>query len=49
MRVLDIVVIATYMVALVGIGVRFARKQTTTDNYFLANRSIPSGPWGCRC
>jgi SSS family solute:Na+ symporter len=46
MRVLDIVVIAVYMVALVGIGVRFARRQTTTDNYFLANRSIPGWAMG---
>jgi SSS family solute:Na+ symporter len=46
MRALDIVVIAAYIVALVGIGVRFARKQTTTDNYFLANRSIPGWAMG---
>lgn len=46
MRALDLVVIVTYMVGLVGIGVHFARRQTTTDNYFLANRSIPGWAMG---
>jgi SSS family solute:Na+ symporter len=46
MRVLDIVVIVAYVTGLVGIGIRFARKQTTTDNYFLANRSIPGWAMG---
>jgi len=46
MRALDIVVIVAYMAGLVGIGIRFARKQTTTDNYFLANRSIPGWAMG---
>ncbi|MEG9438665.1 hypothetical protein JAO29_21190 [Edaphobacter sp. HDX4] len=42
MRVLDLVVIAGYMACLIGIGVRFARRQTTV-HYLLANRSIPAG------
>jgi SSS family solute:Na+ symporter len=46
MRVLDLFVIATYMAGLIGIGIRFARRQTTTDNYFLANRSIPGWAMG---
>jgi SSS family solute:Na+ symporter len=46
MRVLDLVVIAGYMACLIGIGVRFARRQTTTDHYFLANRSIPGWAMG---
>jgi solute:Na+ symporter, SSS family len=40
-RWLDLVVIAAYMAALVLLGLRFARRQTSTDRYFVANRSIP--------
>lgn len=46
MRVFDIAVIAAYIAGLIGIGIRFARRQTTTDNYFLANRSIPGWAMG---
>jgi SSS family solute:Na+ symporter len=46
MRVFDIAVIAAYIAGLIGIGMRFARRQTTTDNYFLANRSIPGWAMG---
>jgi len=46
MRALDIAVIVAYIAGLVGIGIRFARRQTTTDNYFLANRSIPGWAMG---
>lgn len=46
MRLLDLLVIAGYMACLIGIGVRFARRQTTTDHYFLANRSIPGWAMG---
>jgi len=40
-RPLDLLVLATYMAALVGIGLHFARRQTTTQKYFTANRTIP--------
>ena len=46
MRILDLLVIAGYMACLVGIGIRFARRQKTTDDYFLANRSIPGWAMG---
>jgi SSS family solute:Na+ symporter len=46
MRALDIFVIVVYMGALLGIGVRFARKQTTTNEYFIAGRSIPGWAMG---
>ena len=46
MRTLDVIVIATYIAALAGIGVRFARRQRTTDNYFIAGRSIPGWAMG---
>lgn len=37
----DVVVVAIYMMALVAIGLRTARRQTTTARYFVAERSIP--------
>ena len=46
MRTLDVVVIVAYIAALAGIGVRFARRQQTTDNYFIAGRSIPGWAMG---
>ena len=41
MHSLDVAVIVVYMSALVAVGVRVARRQNTTDKYFLAERSIP--------
>ena len=41
MRTLDILVIGLYMAVLVGVGVRVSRRQTSTNEYFLANRTIP--------
>ncbi|ADV83591.1 sodium:solute symporter [Terriglobus saanensis] len=46
MRPLDLVVLGIYMAALVGIGLHFARRQTTTESYFTANRSIPGWAMG---
>src|SRR5271155_5644617 len=46
LRTLDLVVIAIYFVAVVFIGLRFARRQTTTEAYFVARRSIPSWAMG---
>ena len=41
MHTLDALVIGLYMAVLVGVGVRVSRRQKTTDEYFLAKRSIP--------
>jgi solute:Na+ symporter, SSS family len=41
MRILDILVIALYVISLVGIGIFFARRQKTTEDYFIARASIP--------
>ena len=46
MKTLDILVIALYMSGLLGIGLYFSRRQTTTESYFIANRSIPSSVMG---
>lgn len=41
MRKLDVAIIGFYLVALLAIGLRFARRQTTTEKYFVAGRSVP--------
>jgi SSS family solute:Na+ symporter len=41
MHAFDVAVIDVYMAALVATGARAARRQNTTDQYFLAERSIP--------
>jgi solute:Na+ symporter, SSS family len=46
MRTLDIIVIAAYLAGLVSIGLRFARRQRTTEDYFVAGRSIPGWAMG---
>src|SRR6266487_6078232 len=46
LRSLDAVVIVVYMAAMVLIGVWFARRQTSTEAYFVAKRSIPSWAMG---
>lgn len=46
MKTLDILVIALYMSGLMGIGLYFSRRQTTTESYFIANRSIPTWAMG---
>src|SRR3954453_20094839 len=45
-RWLDLAVIVAYMAALISVGVRFSRRQTSTERYFVAKRSIPSWAMG---
>ena len=46
MRWLDMGVIGAYLLALTSLGLGFAREQTTTEQYFVARRSIPSWAMG---
>ena len=46
-RWLDFAVICVYVLGLTGVGLRFSRRQTTTERYFTAKRSVPSGQWEC--
>lgn len=46
LRTLDLIVIALYFVVVAGIGLWFSRRQTTTEAYFVARRSIPSWAMG---
>jgi len=41
MRLLDIVVLVVYFLAMAAMGPYFARKNKTTENYFLGGRSFP--------
>src|SRR5215469_12993415 len=46
MRWPDLVVVLVYLGAMVAVGLRFARRQTSTEAYFVAKRSIPSWAMG---
>lgn len=46
LRYLDLAVIVIYMVAMLFVGRHFARRQTTTETYFVAKRSIPHWAMG---
>lgn len=45
-RWLDLLVIVLYMAAMAAIGLRFSRRQTSTETYFVARRSVPSWAMG---
>jgi len=42
----DLMVVALYFIAVAAIGLRFARRQNTTETYFVARRSIPHWAMG---
>src|ERR1700733_12676297 len=42
----DLAIIVVYMAALIAIGARFSRRQTSTERYFVAKRSIPAWAMG---
>ncbi len=42
----DVAILIAYLAAMVSIGLRFSRKQTSTETYFVARRSIPSWAMG---
>ncbi len=43
---IELAIVAAYVAVLVGIGASFARRQTTTDAYFVAHRSVPGWAMG---
>ena len=45
-RWLDLAVVVVYMAALVALGLRFSRRQTSTARYFTAKRTIPGWATG---
>ena len=46
LRTLDFVVIVLYLAGMAGVGVWFSRRQTSTDAYFVARRSVPHWAMG---
>jgi len=46
LRWLDLAVIVLYMSAMAAVGLWFARRQTSTETYFVAKRSIPHWAMG---
>lgn len=46
LRWLDLAVIALYLVGMLVLGLRYARRQKTTEDYFVAGRSIPAWAMG---
>jgi len=45
-RWIDLTIIVVYMAVLAGLGIRFSRRQTSTEQYFVARRSIPAWAMG---
>jgi SSS family solute:Na+ symporter len=45
-RVFDLIVVVVYLAAMTGVGIWFSRRQTSTENYFVAKRSVPSWAMG---
>src|SRR5580698_11504411 len=46
LRTLDLLVIASYFAVVAFIGLKFARRQTSTEAYFVARRAIPHWAMG---
>jgi len=42
----DLLIVIIYMASMVYMGLRFSRRQTSTETYFVAKRSIPSWAMG---
>src|SRR6266540_655249 len=45
-RWLDLLVVIAYMAGMAAMGLRFSRRQTSTETYFVAKRSVPSWAMG---
>ncbi|PYV07836.1 MAG: sodium transporter [Acidobacteria bacterium] len=45
-RWIDLMVVVAYMAGMTYLGLRFARRQTSTEHYFVAKRSIPAWALG---
>ena len=46
LRWVDALVVCSYLVGLTAFGLRFSRRQTSTEQYFIARRSVPSYAMG---
>jgi SSS family solute:Na+ symporter len=41
LAIIDYLIVASYFVALIGVATYFSRQQTTTEVYYVGNRSVP--------
>jgi SSS family solute:Na+ symporter len=41
LKIIDWIIVAAYFAFVIWLGSRFARRQTSSDRYFLGNRSLP--------
>jgi solute:Na+ symporter, SSS family len=46
LRWLDALIVAAYLLGLTLLGLRFSRRQTSTEHYYIAKRTIPSWAMG---
>jgi solute:Na+ symporter, SSS family len=45
-RWLDLLVVVAYMSAMAYVGIRFSKRQTSTETYFMGKRSVPAWAMG---
>ena len=45
-RWVDFIVVAVYLASMAGLGMHFSRRQTSTEAYFVAKRSVPGWAMG---
>jgi SSS family solute:Na+ symporter len=45
-RWLDVAIVLVYLMVMAALGLRFSRRQTTTENYFIAKRALPNWAMG---
>ncbi len=45
-RPIDLLVVAIYLASMAALGMRFSRRQASTENYFVAKRSVPGWAMG---
>src|ERR1700694_641673 len=45
-RWMDRADVVVYLVSMAALGMRFSRRQTSTENYFVAKRSLPGWAMG---
>jgi SSS family solute:Na+ symporter len=45
-RPLDLIVVIVYLACMAGLGLRFSRRQASTESYFVAKRSLPGWAMG---
>lgn len=45
-RPIDLIVVAVYLISMAALGMRFSKRQASTEDYFVAKRSLPGWAMG---